>query len=572
MPAGRPPVLVAGSATECVITGASGDAGDRPSGLFIGPLHGEHGPKPAGKSRCRQANCSRDALRVTGREARLLRNSGTELRRAADVGGPWRRAATCLEAAGSGLRAASGELPISASRFEVESWSREAGTPGRREAFGAVLGVDRGSYSVAGLALSIAHGPVRSARQPRREALPGLFALGEEPTAGQLTDWLPDRWLLRRRQDGRFETRPQVSNRGTTRRAFPLIGGRRASPPSDAGGLRACVAGIVRSAALGGERGEVGLAGEQELPEAEPPVTERLVQAQQEQVVLDPAFGERAPITFRRDANSLTAFSALLLFHGTPSWSRKVNSLSRFFSKPVPVVPRRLRLVRRLRSGVKNCSTSCLCLPRWYCFSPYRSIVAIIGWRRAVNRAASCFRSSSNGFFSRSSLMSRIRWMRHFCCGHSSRVVGGVEVRDEDALEPFQRVPERSSPPASGRTRTPRCRGWRTPTRSRCRVPLISTLVSSAWTSGPSARPQKRLVGRPVTVDRPAAGCSTRSRTAMRDAEQVVESLRDGVVGLPQCNRGVDAPSCTAPAVLRRTGPGSPRAGTVCRTLGTDTA
>ncbi len=31
-----------------------------------------------------------------------------------------------------------------------------------------------------------------------REALPGLFALGERPTAEQLVDWLPDRWLLRR--------------------------------------------------------------------------------------------------------------------------------------------------------------------------------------------------------------------------------------------------------------------------------------------------------------------------------------------------------------------------------------
>lgn len=27
-----------------------------------------------------------------------------------------------------------------------------------------------------------------------REALPGLFVLGEEPTAEQLRDWLPDRW------------------------------------------------------------------------------------------------------------------------------------------------------------------------------------------------------------------------------------------------------------------------------------------------------------------------------------------------------------------------------------------
>jgi transposase len=31
-----------------------------------------------------------------------------------------------------------------------------------------------------------------------RETLPALFALGEEPQAEQLLDWLPDRWLLRR--------------------------------------------------------------------------------------------------------------------------------------------------------------------------------------------------------------------------------------------------------------------------------------------------------------------------------------------------------------------------------------
>lgn len=31
-----------------------------------------------------------------------------------------------------------------------------------------------------------------------REALPGLFALGEGPTAEQLAEWLPDRWLLKR--------------------------------------------------------------------------------------------------------------------------------------------------------------------------------------------------------------------------------------------------------------------------------------------------------------------------------------------------------------------------------------
>jgi transposase len=33
-----------------------------------------------------------------------------------------------------------------------------------------------------------------------REALPGLFALGDKPTAEQLTPWLPDRWLLNRQR------------------------------------------------------------------------------------------------------------------------------------------------------------------------------------------------------------------------------------------------------------------------------------------------------------------------------------------------------------------------------------
>jgi transposase len=33
-----------------------------------------------------------------------------------------------------------------------------------------------------------------------REALPGLFALGEEPTAEQMSEWLPDRWLRRARE------------------------------------------------------------------------------------------------------------------------------------------------------------------------------------------------------------------------------------------------------------------------------------------------------------------------------------------------------------------------------------
>ncbi len=34
-----------------------------------------------------------------------------------------------------------------------------------------------------------------------KEALPGLFALGDQPTAEQLVEWLPDRWLLRRARE-----------------------------------------------------------------------------------------------------------------------------------------------------------------------------------------------------------------------------------------------------------------------------------------------------------------------------------------------------------------------------------
>ena len=34
-----------------------------------------------------------------------------------------------------------------------------------------------------------------------REALSGLFKLGEKPSAEQLMEWLPDRWLLGRTRD-----------------------------------------------------------------------------------------------------------------------------------------------------------------------------------------------------------------------------------------------------------------------------------------------------------------------------------------------------------------------------------
>ena len=43
-----------------------------------------------------------------------------------------------------------------------------------------------------------------------REALPGLFALGEAATAERLREWLPDRWLLQRSRDAPVAT-PQAS-------------------------------------------------------------------------------------------------------------------------------------------------------------------------------------------------------------------------------------------------------------------------------------------------------------------------------------------------------------------------
>jgi transposase len=63
-----------------------------------------------------------------------------------------------------------------------------------------VVGSDRGGrtaavlYSVVGTCKHLGLDPFVYLR----DALPGLFALGPTPTAEQLLNWLPDRWLLRR--------------------------------------------------------------------------------------------------------------------------------------------------------------------------------------------------------------------------------------------------------------------------------------------------------------------------------------------------------------------------------------
>jgi transposase len=52
-------------------------------------------------------------------------------------------------------------------------------------------------YSVVGTCKHLGLDPLSYLR----DALPGVFALGEKPAAEQLLDWLPDRWLLRRSRD-----------------------------------------------------------------------------------------------------------------------------------------------------------------------------------------------------------------------------------------------------------------------------------------------------------------------------------------------------------------------------------
>jgi transposase len=64
---------------------------------------------------------------------------------------------------------------------------------------GSVAGGERAAilYSVVGTCKHLGIDPFVYLR----EALPGLFALGEKPSTEQLLDWLPDRWLLRRGRD-----------------------------------------------------------------------------------------------------------------------------------------------------------------------------------------------------------------------------------------------------------------------------------------------------------------------------------------------------------------------------------
>jgi hypothetical protein len=66
-----------------------------------------------------------------------------------------------------------------------------------------------------------------------REALPGLFALGEKPAAEQLLEWLPDRWQLRRAREsphgqaaaGSADSGKHGQFAGCLRRCMPRLAG-----------------------------------------------------------------------------------------------------------------------------------------------------------------------------------------------------------------------------------------------------------------------------------------------------------------------------------------------------------
>lgn len=83
--------------------------------------------------------------------------------------------------------------------------------PQKRNNWG-VLGSEVGGrtaaelYSAVGTCKHLAINPFTDLR----DAVPGVFALGEKPTTEQLPDWLPDRWQLNR-------TRVQLATDATTR-------------------------------------------------------------------------------------------------------------------------------------------------------------------------------------------------------------------------------------------------------------------------------------------------------------------------------------------------------------------
>src|SRR5262245_54346754 len=112
-------------------------------------------------------------------------------------------------------------------------------------------------------------------------------------------------------------------------------------PPAVVAGLYVG-AGVVRSAASGCERGDVGLPGQQEPPEAEPPVAERLVQAQEEQVLLDPALGEQVAHHLPPRREQLDRVLGVVVVPRDAVVVEEGEQLAPVLQEPAPVVLRRL--------------------------------------------------------------------------------------------------------------------------------------------------------------------------------------------------------------------------------------
>lgn len=119
---------------------------------------------------------------------------------------------------------------------------------------------------------------------------------------------------------------------------------------------------------------------------------------------------KKLPEIFLCTARCLLALSAMLLFQGIPSSSRKRNRLSlyrinRFWYFWVISLlysrPRMTFLYYR--------STFCPCLLRWHRFRPYLSTSATIGTSTSRKAPRKLSNSKSKGFFHKSSFKSRIR-------------------------------------------------------------------------------------------------------------------------------------------------------------------
>src|SRR5271165_4623040 len=101
----------------------------------------------------------------------------------------------------------------------------------------------------------------------------------------------------------------------------------------------------------------------------------------------------RPSLSRRYFANRLIACSALLLFHGTPLWSRKVNILELYFLNLLAYLVVSSEVNSFANSSSMNLFTSLLCFLRCLHRNPNRSIVLTIDLNRVPNASAKRFSS-----------------------------------------------------------------------------------------------------------------------------------------------------------------------------------